>query len=122
MAGEIHFDADGVTLLFQGRITAHEIIDANTAVVTHPDFKSFKYQLWILDPVDNFIINAEELLKVAEQDIMASIINPQMKVCVTSSSPLAYGIGRMWQAFYNKGPWESKVCHDLAEAKKWVKS
>lgn len=122
MSKKIEYKVNGARLNFHGIITAKEIMNANTELVTHPNFQSFEYQFWILDPVENFIMSAKDLQTVAEQDKMASIIKPKMKVCIVSSSPLAFGIGRMWQAFYGESPWETKVFYNLDEGEEWINS
>ena len=122
MIKEIEYRKDGVLLAFQGKITSKEIIDANTELIDHRDFESFRYQLWLFDPVDDFVLSAEELELLADQDRKASEKNPHIKVAIVSSSPLVYGLGRMYEAFYGDGPWETMVFYDVDEADKWIRT
>jgi hypothetical protein len=120
MIDEIKFKTSGVHIKLSGVITSKQILNANTELVRHPDFGTFKYQLWHLDPIEDFILSAREIQKIANQDIIASDKNSQIKLCFVSSSPLASGIGSMWQAFYGGGPWEVKFFYDIAEAETWI--
>ncbi len=120
MIDEIKFKAGGVHIKLSGVITSKEVLDANTGFVEHPDFESFKYQLWHLDPIEDFILSAREVQKIANQDIIASDKNSKIKLCVVSSSPLATSIGSMWQAFYGGGPWRVRLFYDIAEAEAWI--
>ena len=120
MIKEIEYKKDGVRLTFYGRITSKEIMDSNTELINHPGFESFSYQLWVFEPVEDFVLSSRELQKLAEQDQKASERNSKIKVAIFSNSPLVFGLGRMYEAFYGKGPWEVMVFYNLDEAEEWI--
>ena len=95
-------------------------MDANTEMINHPEFESFNYQLWIFDPVEDFVLSTNDLQKMAEQDKKASERNANIKVAIFSSSQFVFGLGRMYEAFYGKGPWKIMIFYKLDEAEKWI--
>ena len=120
MIKAIEYKKNGVRLSFYGKITSNEIRDANTAMINHPEFESFRYQLWIFDPVEDFILSRNDLQEMAEQDNEASAKNANIKVAIFSRSQFVFGLGRMYEAFYGEGPWEIMIFYDLDEAEKWI--
>ncbi len=120
MIKAIEYKKDGVRLSFYGKITSNEIMDANTELINHPEFESFNYQLWIFDPVEDFVLRTNDLQRMAEQDKKASEKNSNIKVAIFSSSQLVFGLGRMYEAIYGEGPWEIMIFYNLDEAEKWI--
>jgi len=116
----IEYDENCVALSFQGQITSQEILDANTQIINHPDFASFQYQLWICQPVEDFLLSTNDIQELADQDRKAAEINPSIKVAVVSDSPLVFGFGRMYEAFSQDSPWEIMIFYRLKEAKEWL--
>ena len=107
MINSIQFDDAGVRLSFSGTITSEEIIAANTELFRDEGFESCKYQLWIFREVEDFIISAVELQHIANRDREESKRNPYLKIAIVCDSPLIFGIGRVYEAFYGEGPWET---------------
>ncbi len=122
MIKAIEYDNNGVTLTFQGRITSKEILGANTDIINHHSFKEIKYQLWILNDVEDFLLSAVEIKAMADQDSKAAVINPEVKVAIVSKSQLVFGLGRMYEAFSIHNPWEVISFYNLEEALEWIKS
>lgn len=120
MIDHIEFDDHGVTVVFSGIITSQEIHDANTQILSHPNFPSLKFQLCIFQSVDDFQISTVQIMHVAHRDIDASKINPDVKVAIVTDSSLVYGLGRMYEAFCNESEWQTEIFWKLEEAKAWL--
>lgn len=120
MINAIEYKKDGVRLSFYGKITSNEIMDANTEMINHPEFESFHYQLWIFDPVEDFVLSTNDLQEMAKQDKKASERNSNIKVAIFSTSQFVFGLGRMYEAFYGDGPWRIMIFYNLDEAEKWI--
>lgn len=122
MIESIEFVDEGVRLFFRGIITSEELLEANNKVLQHQGFESCKYHLWIFDDVKDFIVSADEVRQFAESDRKESERNPTLKTGIVSESPLVFGIGRMYEAFYGDGPWQVMAFYQLDEAEKWLNS
>lgn len=120
MIKEINFQSDGVRIRLCGIITSKDVLDANTKLIEHPNFTSFMYQLWHLDPIEDIILSAKEIQMIADQDIIASEMNSELKLCVVSSSPLSFSLGSIWDVFYGGGPWKIKYYYTVEEAEVWI--
>ena len=120
MKESIEFGHDSVRCVFCGEITSQEVMDANNNVINHEHFKSFRSQLWIFKSVKKFTMSTEEIKLLAEKDRAASNKNPHMKVAVVTDSSLAFGLSRMYETFYGKGPWDTMVFYNLDEAVEWI--
>jgi len=122
MIEQITFNNHGVTAIFSGVITSQEIYDANTEILTHPDFPSLSYQLCIFQNVSDFKISTNEMMLVAQRDADASKINANVKVAIVTDSSLVYGLGRMYEAFADESNWQTEIFWKIEEAHDWLKS
>jgi hypothetical protein len=121
MIEQITFNNHGVTAIFSGVITSQEIYDANTEILSHPDFPSLRYQLCIFQNVSDFRLSAYEIMLTAQRDIEASKTNKNVKVAIVSDSTLVYGLGRMYDAFADESDWQTEIFWKIEEAYDWLK-
>ncbi len=122
MIKTIEYLNDGVKLTFAGVITSKEVHDANNKILEHLKSSPYKYQLWLFQQVDDYIISAHDLREIAMQDIVASKMHPGIKVALVSESPLVFGFGRMYEVFVEESQWETMMFYDIEEAQKWINS
>ena len=122
MIKNIEYIGSEVRLALEGVVTSKDIEDANAEMYQHPDFTNFRTQLWVIEPLDDIVLSAGDLQRIAQQDTDASQINPHMKVAIYSKSPLAFGLGRMYQAFAENNAWDVSVFYDLAQAELWLQT
>ena len=126
MIKAIEYAKEGVELSFTEVITSKEIYDANTEIIEHLKSSPYKYQLWLFQKVDDFKISAQELENTALRNIEASKTHPGIKVAIVSDSPLVFGIGRMYEAYYkvnaNERYWETMIFYDVKKAREWISS
>ncbi len=120
MIEKIEFNDRGVTLVFTDVITSQEIFDANTSIITHPDFTSLRYQLCIFHTVKDFQLSTAEMLSTAQRDIQAAKQNADVRVAIVTDSTLVYGLGRMYEAFSDESPWETAIFWTIEEAREWL--
>lgn len=122
MIDSIEFKDDGVKIILHCTITSKEIMDINTKLYQHNGFESCRYQLWIFKSVKDVVMSASEIQQIAECDKKESKRNSNIKIAIVSDSPLMFGMGRMYEAFYGKGPWKTMVFYDLDKAEQWLNS
>jgi hypothetical protein len=122
MIKTIEYLIDGVVLTLTGVITSQEIYEANTKILERLNSSPYKYQLWLFQQVDDFMISTRELREAAMGDIEASKIHPGIKVAIATDSSLAFGISRMYEVFAEDSQWETMVFHTIEEAQKWINS
>jgi hypothetical protein len=120
MIEQVTFNNHGVTAIFSGVITSQEIYDANTEILSHPDFPSLRYQLCIFQNVSDFQISTHELMLTAQRDIEASKTNKNVKVAIVTDSTLVYGLGRMYDAFADESDWQTEIFWKIEEAYDWL--
>lgn len=120
MIDKIEFNGRGVTLVFTGVITSQEIYDANTSIITHPEFTSLRYQLCIFHSVKDFQLSTAEVMSTAHRDVKAAKLNADVKVAIVTDSTLVYGLGRMYDAFSDESPWETEIFWKVEEAHEWL--
>jgi len=120
MIENIEFNDHGATIIFSGVITSQEIYEANTAMLTHPDFASLRYQLCIFQNVSDFQLSTNEIMLTAQRDIEASKINTDVKVAIVTDSTLVYGMGRMYEAFADESNWQTEIFWKIEDAHNWL--
>jgi len=103
-------------------VTSKEIKDLSSEAIHNKDFKRHKYHLWIFTNVEKYNMSEQNIIEQVTIAYAASKVNPKVKVAIVSQSPLAYGIGRMYEAHYenNDGPWSVMVFRDIENARKWT--
>jgi hypothetical protein len=121
MIKSIEYRGNGVHVVVCGRVTSDEMISANSEIIEHPDFEKLRYQLWLMEDIEDFILSSRDIISLAQQDRCASDKNPRMRVALVSDSPLVFGYCRMYEAYYSGGPWDTMVFHRKEEAEAWLK-
>ena len=116
------YTKDGSRFTLSGVITSKEIMELNAELYKQWDFLSYKYQLWIFNRVEDFLLSSDEIRLLATQDKNTSREKTEIKVAFVSESPLVFGLCRMYEAFYGNGPWMHMVFKSLKDAEKWIHS
>ena len=76
--------------------------------------------MWLFDGVDDFRLSTAEIREIAEQDKKTSGRNDRLRVAIVSASPLVFGLARMWEAFYDDGPWHTNIFKNVEDAEAWL--
>ncbi len=122
MPVEVNFvdDGAGVEVICSGELRGEEIIKTNRKIYGLPGFLNLRYQFVNLSRVEKTSLTPDQVRAIAKQDIDASANNPRMAVIVAGDSDIVYAFSRMWLAYVEKSPWETKVFRSSEEARKWI--
>ena len=120
MIHPIEYSPTGAMVSFSGQVFADEILEANKALLSHPEFPNHKFAIWNYLSAGSLSYDKAQIRSIAEQDRRDSWKNPNRKVAVVANSPILFGLARMYEAYYGGGPWEIKVFYDLEQAEQWV--
>ena len=120
MLKPIVYTEHGVELTLFGLITSEEILVANAGIIKHDKFTTWRYQLWIFENVEDIRLSTNDVRNLARQDTLASHENPDLKIAIVSDSTLAFGLGRMYEAYSSDNKWETMVFGGLEEAREWL--
>jgi hypothetical protein len=120
MIESISFNNQGVTVILSGVITSQEVYDANTEIISHPNFLSLRYQLCIFKDISDFQLSTQQIMLTAQRDIEAAKLNCNVKVAIVTDSTLIYGLGRMYDAFSDESSWQTELFWTIEEARHWL--
>jgi hypothetical protein len=110
----------GVEFISSGIVTGADIIAANKEIYRNENFYRQRYQLVDRTNCTKYQVSHEEIIKIAEQDKVAARINPKIIIAFISTSPLQYGISRMYQAYVGDNGFLTEVFKDRKSAEKWI--
>ena len=113
-------DGIGVEFLSTGVVTGKEIIEANAKVYTEEILPRLKYKIADRTACREYIVSAEEVKILADQDRRASTINPKMIIALVSSTDLQYGLSRMWEGYTFDLDFKKMVFRDRKSADEWI--
>ena len=110
----------GVEFIGSGLVTGADIIAANKEIYRNENFYRQRYQIVDRTKCTNYKVSHEEIIKIAEQDKVAAKTNPNIIIAFISTSPLQYGISRMYQAYVGDEGFLTEVFQDRKSAEKWI--
>ena len=112
----------GVVITASGTVTGRDLLDAGeTIYATEAGVKKTAYVLTDFTAASRLEVNAEEVRRIAQQDLAAAKLNPSIRAVVVSPDNLAYGLSRMWAVYAENATTESKVFRDRATAETWLR-
>jgi len=117
-----HRDGAYVRLTGHGDITDAELIAAVQLMYSNDqDTKRHKCALIDFSRSQRLDISSEGVREAARLNVRASKLMARgAAVAIVVSKPLAYGFGRMWEAYADSTGWTTRVFKDLKEAEKWL--
>lgn len=110
----------GVEFIGSGVVTGADIIAANKEIYRNENFHRQRYQLVDRTKCTKYEVSHKEIIIIAKQDKVASRINPNIIIALISTSPLQYGISRMYQAYIGDDGFLTEVFQDRKSAEKWI--
>ena len=113
-------DGIGVEFIGSGVVTGADIIAANKEIYRNENFYRQKYQIVDRTKCTKYQVSHEEIIKIAEQDKVAAKINPNIVIAFISTTPLQYGISRMYQAYVGNDGFLTEVFKDRKSAEHWI--
>ncbi len=120
MIMQLNFYPRGMKVIQEGIVASHEIQEICYQFNSHPDFNSFRYQLFIYQNIEDFQMSADEVRTLARMDSEASFFNPDIKVAIVTTSPLIYGMIRMYSAYARECQWETRDFKQIEDALHWL--
>jgi hypothetical protein len=110
----------GVEFIGLGVVTGADIIAANKEIYRNENFHRQRYQIVDRTYCTKYEVSHKEIIIIAEQDKAAAITNPNIVIALISTSPLQYGISRMYQAYVGDEGFLTEVFQDRKSAEKWI--
>jgi hypothetical protein len=121
---KINFIDNGVGIEFisSGIVTGKEIIEANKKVYTRENLSKLKYKIVDRTTCSNYSVTTEEIKIIANQDNEAAKINPNVLIALISTTPLQYGMSRMWEAYTDDIGFQVGIFIDRDSADNWLRT
>ena len=112
----------GIEIIASGIVTGEEVIEAHKEIYNEENFKKRKYKIVDRTDCTKYQVYFEDIEKIAEMDDEASRINPNLMIAVISTTPLQYGMTRMWQACMKNNVFITKNFPNRTSADNWINS
>jgi len=110
----------GLQFLGGGELRGHEVLAAAQAVHKYAQTAAIAFLLVDLSAVTTIHIDASEVRRLAEMNIITSSLTPGTRLAVVAHQDWMFGLARMWDAYMDRGHWEIELCRDRATAVSWL--
>ena len=123
MAVQINYldNGIGIEIIASGIVTGEEIIKAQEEVYNEENLQKQKYQIIDRTHCTEYQVSSEDIERISDIDNRASEVNSYIIIAVVSSTPLQYGMTRMWQAYIKEDRFVTKIFVDRKSADEWIK-
>ena len=111
----------GIEIIASGIVTGEEIIKAQEEVYNEENLQKQKYQIIDRTHCTEYQVSSEDIERISDIDNRASEVNSYIIIAVVSSTPLQYGMTRMWQAYIKEDRFMTKIFSDRKSADEWIK-
>ena len=111
----------GIEILASGIVTGEEIIKAQEEIYDEENLQKQKYQIIDRTHCTEYQVSSEDIERISDIDNRASEVNSYIIIAVVSSTPLQYGMTRMWQAYIKEDRFMTKIFSDRKSADEWIK-
>jgi len=111
----------GIVFLSDGIVLGREIIEANRTIYTRENLLRLKYKIIDRTNCTEYCVSGAEMQTIAAQDQIASEVNPNILFLHIATTPVQYGMIRMWQAYIDETGLRSEIFEDRASADAWLK-
>ncbi len=122
MPVRVNFSKDGARVEFisEGVVTGDEIIEANKKIYTRENLVRLRYKIIDRTGCTDYRVTSEDVLIIANQDKAAAKINSNIVVLLISTTPIQYGMSRMWQAYTDDLGFHAEIFKDRKTAYAWL--
>ena len=120
MIDKIEAREKGVYAELSGVVTSEEMFEMNNRFVEILLKSPYEYQLVYFRDIEDIVVSANQLRRIALQDREAFTRHPVLKIATVSTSRLVFGITRMYDAFSYESSAENRIFETLEEAEQWV--
>jgi hypothetical protein len=115
-----------ITTTWFDTATDSELIDALTKyqreIKSNPDYQAYN-EILDLREVGTIKLTTEGIQRIGEIAVKTDQVYIKTKLAIVVSSPLAYGLARMYEAYRNFAPNPNKeiqVFNEISEAHEWI--
>lgn len=116
-------DNKGVIGTASGPLSGSDVIQFNSEMYASLDFVSkLQYKLMDYRDVTTINVTMEDLKTIAEQDIVASNWNKNLRIAVVIKRELQQSLVKIWQGYTLNSNLISEIFDNLDDAKQWVES
>jgi hypothetical protein len=110
----------GIEIIASGIVTGDEIIKAQEEIYNEENLQKQKYQIIDRTHCTEYQVSSEDIERISDIDNRASEVNSYIIIAVVSSTPLQYGMTRMWQAYIKEDRFVTKIFADRKSADEWI--
>ena len=111
----------GVEFISAGKVTGAEIIAANKQIYQRANLLKLRYKIVDRTHCTEYLVTNEEVIIIADQARKAALVNPGIIMALVSTTPLQYGVSRVWQAYLDDSGLKTAIFEDRASAEEWVR-
>jgi len=116
------YDGHAAEIRFSGVVTADDILRAKKYMWLYPYENGLQYGLCDFSEVSQLNISAEDVRTVALQDRQYSLSHQNLVQAVVAPQPHVFGIGRMWEAYFDAPPARTGVFQNRVDALLWLQT
>lgn len=110
----------GVEFIASGVVTGAEIIAANRQIYQRGKLSKLRYKIVDRTGCTEYLLTSKEVETIADQDREAALVNPEIRMALVSTTPLQYGMSRVWQAHIDDTGLKTAIFEDRGRAEKWL--
>lgn len=110
----------GIEFIVTGIVTGKEIIEANEKIYDQENLQRLKYKIVDRTNCTEYGLTTKEVKIVADQDKKAALINFNIIMTHIATTPLQYGVSRMWQAYVEEIGFQTEIFKDRKSADNWL--
>jgi len=123
MSYEIVWEKDGVKVIATG-VFGNDFLQASVEATTDSRFICARYAIVDFNRVTDFPVETETIRLLAESDIRAYKLNPNLKLAIVANETIMTGLTNMYKLYFefnnaNKA-WEMNVFESESDTRDWI--
>lgn len=111
----------GVEFISAGIVTGGEIIEVNRRIYRPEHLARLRYKIIDRTRCTEYLVSNREVEIIAGQDREAARINSQILIALVSTTPLQFGVTRVWQSLVDDSGLRTEIFVDRASADAWLR-
>jgi len=118
-----HTDNDsGVEILASGDIYGKDIIEIYPDIYNRDTLHKQKFRLIDRTGCDKYFVSTKDLKAIAELDIAAAKINPNIIIAIVSPTQVTRDAAEIWKTFIKESTFKTELFNDRSSAIKWIET
>lgn len=115
-------DGAGIQFTATGIVTGSEVIEANQKIYTRENLLRLRYKIIDRTGCTEYRVRQDDVRIIAAQDREAALVNPRIAMLLISTTPLQYGMSRMWQMHTEGSGFRTEIFGKREDALAWLKA